>query len=90
MGRGSDKLHTVWIPWANTPVELGGLVVLEGSASLPGFQRMRDTYGEHDVDNTQIENRFVIVLSFDNLIHALPLCRATPLRHIVCSCMHYF
>ena len=66
MGRGSDRLHTVWIPWANTPVELGGLVVLEGSASLPGFQRMRDTYGEHDVDNTQIKNRSAIVLSSDN------------------------
>ena len=59
MGRGSDRLHTVWIPWAKTPVELGGLVVLKGSASLAGFQRMRDTYGEHDVDNTKIKNRFV-------------------------------
>ena len=43
MGRGSDRLHTVWIPWARTPVELGGLVVLESSNSLPGFARMRNT-----------------------------------------------
>jgi hypothetical protein len=66
MGRGSDKLHTVWIPWANTPVELGGLVILEGSASLPGFERMRDTYGEHDVDSTPIKNRFESLLLFSD------------------------
>jgi hypothetical protein len=46
MGRGSSRLHTAWIPWAVTPVELGGLVVMEGSSRLPGFARMRETYGE--------------------------------------------
>ena len=29
MGRGSQQLHTVWVPWCDVPVELGGLVVLE-------------------------------------------------------------
>jgi hypothetical protein len=56
MGRGSSRLHTVWVPWCEvTPLD-GGLVVLEGSNSLPGFQRMRSTYGEHDVDRTAIRH----------------------------------
>ena len=43
MGRGSLQLHTVWVPWSAIPVELGGLVVLEGSNSLAGFRKMRET-----------------------------------------------
>ena len=39
MGRGSDRLCTVWVPWSDVPVEHGGLVVLRGSNSLPGFER---------------------------------------------------
>ncbi len=75
MGRGSDRLHTVWIPWADTPVELGGLVVLKGSASLPGFERMRNTYGEHDVDSTPIKNRCASLLSLtDSVAVALDDC----------------
>lgn len=38
----------------SAPVELGGLVVLEGSSRLPGFAQMRNTYGDHDVDNTHV------------------------------------
>jgi ectoine hydroxylase-related dioxygenase (phytanoyl-CoA dioxygenase family) len=56
MGRGSPQLHTVWIPWKETPLEQGGLVVLQGSNSLPGFAKMRQTYGQHDVDHTPIVN----------------------------------
>ena len=39
MGRGSARLCTVWVPWSDVPVEHGGLVVLRGSNSLPGFER---------------------------------------------------
>ena len=46
MGAGSRELHTAWLPWHDVPVERGGLVMLEGSSSLPGFAQMRDTYGE--------------------------------------------
>jgi ectoine hydroxylase-related dioxygenase (phytanoyl-CoA dioxygenase family) len=45
MGAGSSRIHTVWLPWHDIDVELGGLVMLEGSNRLPGFQRMRETYG---------------------------------------------
>ena len=47
MGRGSGRLHTVWLPWHDVPVARGGLAVLSGSSSLPGFQRVRETYGQH-------------------------------------------
>ena len=45
MGAGSKRLHTVWLPWHDIDVTKGGLVVLEGSSSLPGFKAMRETYG---------------------------------------------
>jgi hypothetical protein len=48
MNRGSTKLTTAWIPLHDTPYELGGLCVLEGSHRLPGFERFRNTYGQHD------------------------------------------
>ena len=48
MNRGSTKVTTAWIPLHDTPYELGGLCVLEGSHRLPGFERFRRTYGEHD------------------------------------------
>lgn len=48
MARGSTKLTTAWIPLHNTPYELGGLCVLEGSHRLPGFEHFRNTYGQHD------------------------------------------
>lgn len=31
MGRGTDRLLTMWIPYGDTPTELGGLMVLEES-----------------------------------------------------------
>jgi hypothetical protein len=48
MGRGSSSLHTVWIPWQDTPVSLGGLALIAGSHRLSGFARVRDTYGSYD------------------------------------------
>ena len=48
MNRGSEKLTTVWIPTHDTPMELGGLCVMEGSHRLPGFDHFRRTYGVHD------------------------------------------
>ena len=54
MGRGSDLLHTVWIPWMDVPISLGGLCLLEGSHRLPGFQRVRETYAEHDTQRSGV------------------------------------
>lgn len=31
MGRGSRRVLTMWTPWCDVPVEMGGLAVLEGS-----------------------------------------------------------
>lgn len=45
MGAGSARVHTVWLPWHDIDTTKGGLVVLEGSHSLPGYARMRETYG---------------------------------------------
>lgn len=35
----ADGLHTVWLPWNDLPAEAGGLLLLEGSHRLPGFDR---------------------------------------------------
>jgi hypothetical protein len=40
MSRGSTRLHTSWVPFQDTPVELGGLAVCEGSHRLPGFAKV--------------------------------------------------
>ena len=58
MSRGSSELTTAWVPCCDVPVELGGLVVLRGSNSLPGFQRLRDQYGEIDVDRSDLPSSF--------------------------------
>lgn len=58
MGKGSDALLTCWIPLQDVSWEAGGLVVCEGSSSLPGFQRMRETYAEWDVDYGDRTSRF--------------------------------
>lgn len=58
MGRGSGNLHTVWIPFGDTPVEHGSLCVCEGSNHLPGFARVRDTYGRLDVDRDYADGWF--------------------------------
>lgn len=55
MNRGSDRLTTAWVPFVDVPIELGGLVALQGSSSLPGFKRLRATYGSIDVDRCGID-----------------------------------
>jgi len=53
---GQSAIFTVWLPWSDTSVETGGLAVLKGSSSLPGFQRCRETYGDVDVSHTDISD----------------------------------
>ncbi len=50
MGRGSQKVHTVWIPIGDIPVHQGTLAICEGSHNLESFARLRETYGRMDVD----------------------------------------
>ena len=54
MGRGSKHLCTCWIPLGDIPVEQGPLALCAGSNSLPGFAKLRETYGQYDVDRTKM------------------------------------
>jgi hypothetical protein len=58
MGRGSERVHTVWIPFGDTPIEHGTLAICEGSHRLPGFQKLRETYGRMDVDRDNVQGWF--------------------------------
>jgi hypothetical protein len=58
MGRGSQRLHTCWVPFGDTPADMGTLAVLVGSHNLPAFQRVRDTYGKTDVDRDRTPGHF--------------------------------
>ncbi len=58
MGRGSKKLHTVWIPFGEISPELGSLAMCSGSNHLPEFDRLKQTYGQVDVDRDQVEGWF--------------------------------
>ncbi len=58
MGRGSARLHTVWIPLGDIPVGQGTLAVCAGSHRTEGYARIRDTYGRMDVDRDGVEGWF--------------------------------
>lgn len=51
MGRGTERVLTAWLPMEDIDYALGGLAVLEKSHTLPGFARLRETYGQHDFMN---------------------------------------
>jgi hypothetical protein len=58
MGRGSKRVHTVWIPFGDVPIEHGTLAICEGSHRLPEFERLRRTYGAMDVDRDHMQGWF--------------------------------
>ncbi len=58
MGRGSTRLMTVWTPLDDVPVELGSLAICVGSHKLPGFDKVRATYGRMDVDRDRVGGWF--------------------------------
>jgi hypothetical protein len=58
MGRGSRNLYTTWIPFGDTPIEHGTLAMCVGSHNEPGFERLRQTYGQIDVDRDLMEGWF--------------------------------
>lgn len=55
MGRGTKNVYTVWTPLGDVPYELAPLAVLVGSHR---FDRIRQTYGEMDVDRDNIAGWF--------------------------------
>ncbi len=50
MGRGSQNVCTVWIPFGDVRVEQGTLTVCEASHRLEAFRRIHQMYGQLDVD----------------------------------------
>jgi hypothetical protein len=59
MGRGSTQnLYTCWTPFGDIPIELGTLCLCVGSHKLPGFQKVRETYGRMDVDRDRVGGFF--------------------------------
>lgn len=58
MGRGSLGVLTVWTPFGDLGYRHGPLAVVPGSHRLPGFQRVRDTYGRMDVDRDRVDGWF--------------------------------
>lgn len=47
MGRGTHRLYTAWVPMGDAPLEMGGLVLLEGSHKHAGLAK---GYWRSDVD----------------------------------------
>lgn len=55
MGRGTKNLYTLWTPFGDTPMEMGTLAILLGSQN---FNKVRETYGQMDVDRDHIDGWF--------------------------------
>jgi len=47
MGRGTPRLYTAWTPLGDVDLDMGGVMVLEGSHLN---ERLRNGYGQRDVD----------------------------------------
>lgn len=58
MGRGSQGVLTVWTPFGDLGYEHGPLALVPGSQRLPGFERVRATYGCMDVDRDRVDGAF--------------------------------
>lgn len=55
MGRGTEELYTMWRPLVDVPLERGSLLLHLGSHEL---DRLRETYGQVDVDADNIKGIF--------------------------------
>jgi ectoine hydroxylase-related dioxygenase (phytanoyl-CoA dioxygenase family) len=55
MGRGTHNLYTCWTPLGDVPYELGPLALLVGSHR---FERVKETYGNMDVDRDHVTGWF--------------------------------
>ena len=58
MGRGSERVNTVWIPFGDIPIAQGTLAVCEASHRLDSFAKVRATYGRSDVDRDRTQGWF--------------------------------
>ena len=55
MGRGSERLHTMWVPVGDVASDNGPMVILDRSHNHPALQPIRDTYGKMDVDRDLVK-----------------------------------
>ncbi|MDF2958674.1 MAG: phytanoyl-CoA dioxygenase [Paenibacillus sp.] len=55
MGRGTKNLYTLWTPLGDISYDLGGLAILLGSQH---FDKIRETYGQMDVDRDKVTGWF--------------------------------
>ena len=55
MSRGSQRLHTAWIPIGDTPPEQGVLAVAKKSHTLECFDKFRSTYGRLDIEAAMLD-----------------------------------
>ena len=58
MGRGSGRLHTMWVPFGDIDPVQGTLAMIPGSNRMDSYQKLRDTYGRVDVDRDHIDGWF--------------------------------
>ncbi|MEL7087245.1 MAG: phytanoyl-CoA dioxygenase family protein [Planctomycetota bacterium] len=56
MGRGSKRVMTCWVPFDDIPIERGTLAVCPGSHAAAAFARLRETYGQMDIDRDRISD----------------------------------
>ena len=54
MGRGSERVHTSWIPFGDLSPATGTLAICSGSHKDERFERLRNTYGKVDVDRDKL------------------------------------
>ncbi|NRA38040.1 MAG: phytanoyl-CoA dioxygenase family protein, partial [Planctomycetes bacterium] len=58
MGRGSERLKTMWVPMGDIELANGPMCILENSHRAEGFAKIRQTYGQMDVDRDKIVGGF--------------------------------
>lgn len=54
LNRGSKLTLTAWTPLHSVPLGKGGLAIVEGSNSAAAYEKIRATYGVHDVEKDGI------------------------------------
>jgi len=55
VGRGSNRVLSIWIPFGDLTVEQSPLAICVGSHNEPGFHKLKQTYGRHDPDRDTIK-----------------------------------
>lgn len=58
MGRGTHEVYTLWTPFGDYEPRQGTLAVVPGSHHDAGYARVRDTYGNMDVDRDHVQGWF--------------------------------